>query len=166
MSNASLMDFLVSKENKTIIIKREFEAELPVVWNAFTTSEILDRWWAPKPWKAKTKILNFNEGGHWSYIMEGPNGEKIGAIGNYTDIQIQKKFTVMNFAFTDANGNINKDMPQSKWEVTFIGKGKITLVELKISYEDIAHLEGTLQTGFKEAFTMCLEALSELLPSL
>ncbi|MEO7292622.1 MAG: SRPBCC domain-containing protein [Ginsengibacter sp.] len=166
MSNNLGFDFLVKKENKTITIKREFAAELPLVWDAYTKSEILDQWWAPKPWKASTKILNFREGGQWSYIMEGPNGEKIGAIGNYTNIQVQKKFTVQDFAFTDANGAINKDMPQSVWEVTFTDKGELTLVELKISYDDITQLEATIQTGFKEGFTLAMEGLDELLASL
>ena len=58
MSKNLAFDFSVNKENKTITVKREFAASLPLVWDAYTKSEILDQWWAPKPWKAKTKTMN------------------------------------------------------------------------------------------------------------
>ncbi len=158
-------DFSVNKENKTITVKREFAAELSVVWDAYTKSEILDQWWGPKPWKARTKTMDFREGGTWHYAMVGPEGEEHWALANYTDIQKQKKFTGLD-AFADAAGNINKDMPQSKWEVTFTAKGKTTLVEILISYDDLAQLEATIEMGFKDGMRIAMEGLDELLPSL
>lgn len=59
MNKNLLCEFTIDKENKTIYIKREFDAALPLIWNAFTKSEMLDQWWAPKPWKAKTKTMDF-----------------------------------------------------------------------------------------------------------
>jgi uncharacterized protein YndB with AHSA1/START domain len=158
-------DFSVDKENKKITVKREFAAELPLVWDAYTKSEILDQWWAPKPWKAKTKTMDFREGGHWLYAMVGPEGEEHWALANYKTIQPQKRFTGLD-AFSDAEGNINKEMPQSKWDVTFTGKGDSTLVEFIISYDDLAQLEETIKMGFKEGLTMAMEGLDELLPKL
>lgn len=165
MNNTLAFDFSVNKENKTITVKREFAAELPLVWDAYTKSEILDQWWAPKPWKAKTKTMDFREGGHWHYAMIGPKGEEHWALVNYKTIQIQKKFTGLD-AFADVEGNVNKDLPQSKWEVIFKGKGQVTLVELYISFDDLAQLETTIKMGFKEGLAMAMEGLDELLPSL
>ena len=165
MSKNLAFDFSVNKENKTITVKREFAAELPLVWDAYTKSEILDQWWAPKPWKARTKSMDFRDGGHWHYAMIGPEGEEHWALANYKNIQIQKKFTGLD-AFADAEGNINKDLPQSKWDVNFIDKGPITLVEFHITYDDLAQLEETLKMGFKEGLTMAMEGLDELFDSL
>jgi uncharacterized protein YndB with AHSA1/START domain len=165
MNKNLTFDFSVDKENKTIKIKREFEAERSLVWDAYTKPEILDLWWAPKPWKAKTKTMDFREGGHWHYAMVGPAGEEHWAMANYINIQIQKKFTGLD-AFADAEGNINKDMPQSKWEVNFTDKGQLTLVEFQITFPDLAQLEATIQMGFKEGMTIAMDGLEELLPSL
>ncbi len=165
MTHNLAFDFLVDKENNSITVKREFAAELPLVWDAYTKSEILDQWWAPKPWKAKTKIMDFREGGHWHYAMVGPNGEEHWALANFEQIQVQRRYTGLD-AFADANGTINKEMPQSKWDVRFTGKGEITLVEFHITYGDLAQLEATIQMGFKEGLTMAMEGLDELLPSL
>ena len=109
--------------------------------------------------------MDFREGGHWLYAMVGPEGQEHWTLANYETIQVQKKFTGLD-AFADSEGNINKDMPQSKWDVTFTGKGPTTLVEFHITYDDLAQLEATLQMGFKEGLTMAMEGLDELLPLL
>ncbi|WP_348810755.1 SRPBCC family protein [Flavobacterium maritimum] len=165
MSTNLAFDFSVNKQNNTITVKREFAAALPLVWDAYTKSKILDQWWAPKPWKARTKTMDFKEGGYWLYAMVGPEGQEHWSRADYKNIQFQKKFTGLD-AFADADGNLNNDLPQSKWEVTFTDKGQITLVEFHISYADLAQLEETIQMGFKEGFTMAMEGLDELLPSL
>jgi PhnB protein len=94
--------------------------------------------------------------------MVGPNGEEHWAWADYKNIVVNKKFTGHD-AFTDSEGNINKDLPQSKWEVTFTDKGELTLVEFQITYTDIAQLEATIQMGFKEGFTMALGNLDQYL---
>ncbi len=48
--------------NKKIKVTRSFDATPEQVWSAWTDEEILDQWWAPKPWKAKTKSMDFHEG--------------------------------------------------------------------------------------------------------
>ena len=76
MKNNLLMDFTVNKETSTVHVKREFNASLPDVWSAWTEPQILDLWWAPAPWKSKTKSMDFKEGGRRLYAMVGPDGEE------------------------------------------------------------------------------------------
>lgn len=162
MKTALLMDFAVNKTNNTITVKREFAAELPVVWDAFTKSEILDQWWAPRPWKARTKTMDFREGGHWLYAMVGPEGEEHWSFINYETIEIQKYFAGID-GFSDAEGNANTELPQSKWRNSFQSQGDETLVTIDITYSDLAQLEAIIQMGFKEGLTMAMEGLDELL---
>ncbi|GAA4303875.1 SRPBCC domain-containing protein [Compostibacter hankyongensis] len=154
--------FSVNKEEKAIAIKREFAAELPVVWDAFTKSEILDQWWGPKPWKARTKTMDFREGGTWHYAMVGPNGEEHWAVMNYHAIDERKNFTGQD-GFADEQGNVNKDMPQSNWRVSFTGKGDKTLVEFQLTFDDLDQLEGLIKMGFKEGLTIAMEGLDDVL---
>ncbi|WP_018478798.1 SRPBCC family protein [Pontibacter roseus] len=155
-------EFSVNKENKTITVKREFAAELPLVWDAYTKSEILDQWWAPKPWKSRTKTMDFREGGYWHYAMVGPEGEEHWALANYKTIEPKKRFTALD-GFANADGVVNTEMPQSKWEVSFTPKEEVTLVENRIVFDDLAQLETTIQMGFKEGLTMAMEGLDALL---
>jgi len=158
-------DFTVNKENHSITVKREFDAELPLVWDAYTKSEILDQWWAPKPWKARTKSMDFTDGGHWHYAMVGPDGQEHWARAVYKNILAQKKFTGLD-AFSDADGNIDLSLPQSVWEVKFTDQGQSTRVDIHITFDDLAQLEATIQMGFKEGLAMAMEGLDELLRKL
>ena len=158
-------DFSVKKEEKSITVKRVFAAERSIVWDAFTKKEMLDRWWAPKPWKARTKTIDFREGGHWHYAMVGPDGEVHWALVDYFQIEPLKCFSGLD-AFTDENGVVNKDLPQSNWEVAFTDKGQDTMVQFDITYEDLSQLEATIEMGFKEGLAMALDGLDEVLASL
>jgi uncharacterized protein YndB with AHSA1/START domain len=165
MNNKTTIDFSVNKENKTITVKREFEAPLSLIWDAYTKSEILDKWWAPKPWKAKTKSMDFRPGGKWIYAMIGPEGQEMWSLANYKEIEFQKKYTGVD-AFADADGNVNKEMPVSKWEVTFTDKGDSTLVQTQMKFDELEQLEEIIKMGFKEGYATAMEGLDELLPSL
>lgn len=77
-------DFTVDKAAKTVFITREFDADLSLVWDAFTKAEILDQWIAPKPFKSKTKYMDFTVGGKRFYAMVSPEGQERWAIQEYT----------------------------------------------------------------------------------
>lgn len=68
------MSFSIDKKNRKISVEREYNAPVDRVWSAWT--ERPDKWWAPKPWKARTKGMDFREGGYWLYAMQGPEGEE------------------------------------------------------------------------------------------
>ena len=53
MNNDLFFDFTVDKAAKKVFVTKEFNAELSLVWDAFTKSEILDQWWAPSLIKPK-----------------------------------------------------------------------------------------------------------------
>jgi uncharacterized protein YndB with AHSA1/START domain len=106
--------------------------------------------------------MDFREGGHWLYAMVGPAGEQHWCFANYQTIQPQKRFVGLD-GFSDADGNINKQMPQSKWDMAFSPSAAGSLVTINISYDELSQLEATLSMGFKEGFTMALEYLDELL---
>jgi uncharacterized protein YndB with AHSA1/START domain len=165
MKNNLSYDFSIDKKNNAITIKKEFAADQELVWDAFTKREILDQWWAPKPWQAKTKSMDLRNGGHWLYAMVGPEGQEHWSRTSYTDVQPPQRFAGDD-AFTDSEGNLNADMPQSRWEATFTSKDEKTLVELYITYSDTKQLDDTINMGFKEGITATLNSLDDLLASL
>ena len=109
--------------------------------------------------------MDFSPGGKWIYAMVGPEGQEFWSLSHYKEIEFQKRYTCLD-TFIDADGNINKEMGQSKWEVTFTDKGESTLVQTKMQFDDSEQMEGMLKMGFKEGYTMGMEQLDELLSSL
>lgn len=162
MKTSLLMNFSVDKENKKVDVKREFDAPLDRVWAAWTQAELLDQWWAPKPWKSKTKKMNFMEGGSRLYAMVGPNGEEHWAFADFQSINPQKQFTALD-GFCDAEGTVNTDLPRSHWTVTFNASGNSTVVNVEIMHDKLEDLEKIIEMGFKEGFTMALENLDDIL---
>ena len=158
MNTNVVMDFSINKENHTIIVKREFAAPLPLVWKAFTTSKILDNWWAPHPWKAETKLMSFKEGGQWLYAMVGPNGQKHWSFAKYQSIKNEQEYVATD-GFSNENGIIDKSKPQSRWNVKFSTVEKNSLVDMEITFTNSEQLESIIKMGFKEGFTMGLSNL-------
>ena len=96
-----LFDFIVDKPTKTVVVNAEFDAELPLVWDAYTKQELLDQWWAPKPLTSRTKVMDFRVGGRRFYAMVSPEGDELGwAIQEYTSISPKTNFKFFN-AFAD-----------------------------------------------------------------
>lgn len=162
MNSNLLFDFSVDKENKTIHVKKEFGAGLNLVWDAWTKSELLDQWWAPKPYRVKTKSMDFREGGVWLYAMVSPENEAHWCRADYKTIDPLKNFSALD-AFCDESGAINEAFPRSLWTNSFTGNEDRTTVNIAITYTELSDLEKIIEMGFKEGFTMGLSNLDELL---
>ncbi|MDQ6844679.1 MAG: SRPBCC domain-containing protein [Bacteroidota bacterium] len=160
MNNNLLFDFTVNKEKNTVNVMREFAANLELVWEAWTNPEILDQWWAPKPYRTVTKSMDFREGGMWLYAMISPQDEKHWCKNDYRKIEHQKNFSGLD-AFCDEKGTVNTDMPRALWTNTFAENEGTTIVNIVTKYESLADLEKIISMGFKEGFTMALENLDQ-----
>ena len=162
MKNDLLFDFTVDKTAKKVFITREFDAELSLVWDAFTVKEILDQWMAPAPWISKTKYMFFEVGGKRFYAMVGPDGQERWIIQEYTAITPKTNFKLWN-AFADKDEN--PELPGSDWDYNFIEQNGITKVNITIYNESLERMENLLD-GFKQGFTITLANLEKLLTTL
>ena len=162
MKNNLLFDFTVDKKTNSVFVNKEFEAELSSVWDAFTKKEILDQWWAPKPWISKTKYMNFKEGGRRFYAMCSPEEEEHWSIQDFTSISPMANFKFHD-AFSDKDENITSALPGSEWSLNFSETDGVTTVNINIKHKTLADLEQIIQMGFQGGFTMTLNYLEQLL---
>lgn len=158
-----LFDFTVDKATKTVLITREFDAELSLVWDAFTKPELLDQWVAPKPWTSRTKHMNFEVGGRRFYAMVSPEGQERWAIQKYTSITPKTNFKMFN-AFADKDEN--PELPGSDWDFSFSEQEGRTKVSITIYNESLARMEKMIEMGFKEGYTVSMQNLEDLLATL
>jgi len=163
MNNNLLFDFTVDKTAKTVFINREFAAELPLVWDAFTKPELLDKWVAPKPWMSKTKYMDFKVGGRRFYAMVSPEGQERWSVQEFTSITPKTNFKMYN---TFADKDENRELPGSDWDYNFSEQNGITKVSITIKNESLERLERMIEMGFKEGFTMSIDNLEKLLETL
>ena len=170
MSNNLLFNFNVDKSTSTVFVDKEFDAELSLVWDAFTKQEILDQWWAPKPLISKTKYMDFSVGGRRFYAMVRPGGTEIGwQIFDYTSITPKSNFKCLSF-FADKDETAH--LPAANWDLNFTEQNAradnpvrqgITKVSISIYFESLEGLEKMIEMGFKEGFTVTLSELINVL---
>lgn len=147
---------------RKITIVRNFNAPPQSVWRAWTEPELLDQWWAPKPWKAQTKSLEFKVGGSWLYAMVGPDNTTHWARVDYLSINPNNSFTAAD-CFCDENGITNKDFPAMYWKNDFLPTEAGTTVHVEITFTDLADLEKIIEMGFESGFTAALTNLEHYL---
>ena len=160
-----LFDFTVDKATKTVYVTKEFDAELSLVWDAFTQQELLDQWWAPKPFLSRTKAMDFKVGGRRFYAMISPEGQENWQVQQYTSITPKTNFKYFS-AFADKDENLS--LPGSDWDFNFSEQNgpagnPVTRVSISIKNDSLERMEKMIEMGFKEGFTMTLNSLGDLL---
>lgn len=147
---------------KKLHISRSFNAAVEKVWRAFTEKELLDQWWAPRPYRAETKSMQFVAGGKWLYVMISPQGERHCCRVDISEVQPGQSFRA-TAGFCDEEGNKVDTAPPMHWFARFEPAGSGSKLLLEISFDSEADLQAIVAMGFKEGFSMGLGNLDELL---
>ncbi len=150
------------KEKNQLIAERSFKAPKSKVWQFYTTSDLLDKWWGPMPYRAVTKSFDFREGGHWHYVMQGPEGDAHYCINNYIAINPENSVRALD-AFANEDWTIREDMPSQEWETTFTEDGDTTTIKVILTTKSPEDLETLVSMGMKEGFDQGLDQLEALL---
>ena len=84
--------------NRTVTLKRTFNAPIKLVWEAWTQPEHIALWWGPKGMDTKVVEHDFRVGGKWKYTMEMPDWSEFISDGIYSEIiELEKIFSSANF---------------------------------------------------------------------
>jgi uncharacterized protein YndB with AHSA1/START domain len=165
MTNTSNVQVVKDLPNKKMTVTMYFDAEPADVWRAWTEAELLDLWWAPKPWKTETKSMDFRPGGNWLYAMVGPDGTRHWCKVDFLEVDAQNSFTAIDY-FCDEEGNPSDAAPTMHWKNEFIADADGTTVIVELSFDKEEDLNAILEMGFEQGFTSALENLDEYLASI
>jgi len=85
-------------KNRTLTLRKAFNAPVKFIWDAWTQPEHIVQWWAPKGMKIKVIEHDFRVGGKWKYSMPMPDGNEFISDGEYLEIvTFEKIVTTANF---------------------------------------------------------------------
>ena len=59
-----------------LVLKREIEAPIDLVWRGLTDPELVKQWFCPKPWSVSECRIDLRPGGEFYTVMQGPDGEQ------------------------------------------------------------------------------------------
>ena len=154
--------FNTDSNHATIFVMKIFDAKGEEVWNYFTNSELLDSWWAPKPWKCETQKMNFENGGTWNYAMVSPENEKHFAGIDYEEINPNRSIAWSDY-FSDEKGIKNVEFPTTNWLIGFTGVEEGVKLTVNLHFASQKEMNAILEMGFEEGFKATLNQLEEIL---
>jgi uncharacterized protein YndB with AHSA1/START domain len=94
-----------------ILIRREFNAPKDLVYRAWTTPELVKRWWSGQRGAVTLAEIDLRVGGKWRYVMEAHGGIEVAFHGEYREI-VPNERIVSTEAYEgvpdpDANATVN-----------------------------------------------------------
>jgi len=94
-----------------ILITREFDAPRHLVYKAWTTPELVKRWWHANRGEVMSAEIDLRVGGTWRYVGESPDGQGVAFHGEYREL-VPNERIVSTEAYegvpdADANATLN-----------------------------------------------------------
>ncbi|MHA4812177.1 SRPBCC family protein [Flavitalea flava] len=149
---------LFQQTGKKVVVKRSFDAPCELVWSAWTTPELIAKWFsARKEVKMKVLEMEVRTGGHFRFVFSNQDGSILP--GEYTGTYIlvnpptKISFQVIDFSRTNDPGGI-----AALFEVVLTGMGKQTQLVLTATLPDESYIEVTTV-----GWNACFDNLSEVL---
>jgi len=72
--------------DEQILITREFDAPKHLVYKAWTTPELVKRWWSGRRGTVTLAEIDLRVGGQWRYVMEANGGVEVAFHGEFREL--------------------------------------------------------------------------------
>jgi uncharacterized protein YndB with AHSA1/START domain len=140
--------------DEQILITREFDAPKHLVYEAWTTPELVKRWWNAKRGEVTVAEIDLRVGGRWRYVMVTEDGFEVGFHGEYREIVANERLvsTEAYEGIPDADEHAALDTLTLE-EVD--GRTTMTvLVEHPTKEGRDAHIESGMEAGLQDALDL------------
>jgi uncharacterized protein YndB with AHSA1/START domain len=131
-----------------LLITREFDAPKHLVYKAYTTPELVRRWWSGERGEVTSCEIDLRVGGKWRYVMTANEGFEVAFHGEYREIVPNERLVMTE---------VYEGMPDAEAvdHVTFTEKDGRTTLEMLVQHrnqeERDAHLNSGMEVGMQEA---------------
>ena len=142
-----------------ILITREFDAPKHLVYKAFTTPELVKRWWHANRGEMTVAEIDLREGGEWRYVMVAEGGFEVGFHGEYREIVPNERIV---------STEIYEGMPGAEAVNTMTvteADGRTTL-EILVQHASKEHRDAHIESGMEAGMQDAMDLLEEVAVSL
>jgi uncharacterized protein YndB with AHSA1/START domain len=144
-----------------ILITREFNAPKQLVWTAYTTPELVKRWWPGDNGTMTSAEIDLRVGGQWRYVMDS-SGYEVAFRGEYREINAPDR--LVNTEIFE--GIPDPDDHAGLVTVTFTEKDGRTYMEMLCEYRDQADRDAVIQSGMETGMQQSMDYLEKVAVSL
>ena len=134
--------------DEQILIRREFDAPKHLVYEAWTTPELVERWWSGERGEVTSAEIDLRVGGTWRYVMVADGGFEVAFHGEYREIVPNERIV---------STEVYEGVPdaQALNTVTFTEQDARTMLTILVQHtskEDRdAHINSGMEGGMQEA---------------
>jgi uncharacterized protein YndB with AHSA1/START domain len=145
---------------KQILIEREFDAPKELVYKAYTTPELIKRWWAGKRGEVTLVEVDLRVGGGWRYVMNASSGDfEVGFHGEYREIVPNERLV---------STEVYEGMPDAAAldTLTLTEENGRTKLSILVEHQTQEHRDGHIESGMEGGMQESMDALEEVAKSL
>ena len=145
--------------DEQILITREFDAPKHLVYKAYTTPELVKRWWSAKRGEVTIAQIDLRVGGTWRYVMVTGGGVEVGFHGEYREIVPNERLV---------STEVYEGMPDAEAldTVTFTEVDGRTTLEILVQHASKAHRDAHTESGMEDGLQDALDLLQEVADSI
>jgi uncharacterized protein YndB with AHSA1/START domain len=145
--------------DEQILITREFDAPTDLVYKAWTTPELVRRWWSANRGEVTTCEIDLRVGGTWRYVMVADGGVEVAFHGEYREIVPNERIV---------STEVFEGMPDAEALNTLTlaeADGRTTLT-LLVQHESKEHRDAHINSGMEDGLQDALDLLEQVAVSL
>jgi len=146
--------------DEQVLITREFDAPRHLVYKAWTTPELVKRWWSGRQGQMTLAEIDLRVGGQWRYVMTAAGGYEVAFHGEYRDLVPDERIVCTE---------IFEGMPGAEAAVNTVtfteadGRTRLALLMQLASKEDRdAVINSGMETGMQEQMDLLEEIATSL----
>jgi uncharacterized protein YndB with AHSA1/START domain len=145
--------------DEQILITREFDAPKHLVYKAWTTPELVRRWWNAKRGEVTTCEIDLRVGGTWRYVMVTPDGMEVGFHGEYREIVPNERIV---------STEVFEGMPEAAAlnTLTLAEEDGRTILTVLVEHSSKEHRDGHINSGMEAGMQDAMDLLEEVAISL
>jgi len=145
-----------------ILITREFDAPKQLVYKAYTTPELVKRWWSGQRGAVTLAEIDLRVGGSWRYVMTSSEGFEVAFHGEYQEIVPDERLVSTEIYEIPDQG----DSPPTVNTATFTEADGRTTLEVLVQCPSKELRDTIIESGMESGMQESMDALERLAVSL
>jgi uncharacterized protein YndB with AHSA1/START domain len=151
--------------DEQILITREFDAPKRLVYKAWTTPELVKRWWHAKRGEVTVVEIDLRVGGKWRYVMVADEGFEVGFHGEYREI-VPNERIVSTETYEGLPEGVSEEEGSTVNTATFAEVDGRTMLTLLIQAANKVSRDAIIDSGMEAGLQDALDLLEETAISL
>ena len=145
--------------DEQILITREFDAPRHLVYRAWTTPELVKRWWSGGHGEVTVAEIDLRVGGVWRYVLIASEGFEVGFHGEYREIVANERIVTTE---------VYEGMPEGEAlnTITFTEEDGRTSMSILVQHSCKEHRDAHINSGMESGMQKSMDLLEQVAVSL